>query len=92
MSYKTQFAITQDSNLTNRTIACAAMEKIPDPATWVYRNQWQLSAQPGWGQAYASAIANGIKEPGNDEGAITDGMILAAVQLLNVPPTPEGMD
>lgn len=91
MSYKTQSALAKDSLLFDRVTACAALEGIPDPETWSYRNRWPFSAQPGWVDAYASASASGIKEPGNDEGAVTDGMILAAVQHLNVRPTPDEM-
>ena len=42
--------------------------------------QWQCAAEPGWGEAWESAIAGGTTDIGNDPGVITDGMILSAVQ------------
>lgn len=86
MSYKTQAALSQDSTLFNRISACAALEKITDPVTWAYNNKWEFSAQPGWDAAYAYALAaHPGSQPGDDESVITDGMILSAVQAINVP-------
>jgi hypothetical protein len=51
-----------------------------------------MAAQPGFGDAYASALAADppVERPGNDPGVITDGMILGAVQsLLPQPPDNE---
>ena len=44
--------------------------------------RWEVSAKSDIEAAYASALAAGNENPGGDEGVITDGMILAAVQSL----------
>ncbi len=82
MSYYTQSLLAQDTDLASRVTACAALEQIPSPDGWAYSHNWQLSAQPGWDAAYASAIAGGIEHPGRDEGVIPDAWILTAVQQI----------
>lgn len=82
MSYKTQAKLAEDTELSPRITAAVALEGEREPVQWVYANRWQLSAQPGWDAAYAYAIAAGNTHPGDDEGVITDGMILSAVQAL----------
>lgn len=61
--------------------------QLPDgqwtiPSYWVQERAWKFSAQPGWVDAYKYAVDSGDEEPGANEGAITDGMILSAVQAL----------
>ena len=85
MSYLIQSRLRQDRALIDRVTACAAMEEVADPYQWVVAHDWQLSAQPGWVEAYASALTVVGKPPGENEAAITDGMILSAVQALNNP-------
>jgi hypothetical protein len=63
--------------------ACAAVEGIPDPENWAFRNALLIAAQPGWSEAWESALATGNEYPGSDDAVITDGMILAAVQAVN---------
>lgn len=82
MSYKTQALLAKDEKLLDRVTACAATEDIFEPAQWAYAHRWQLSAEPGWDAAYAYAINAAIPNPGNDEGVITDGMILSSVQAM----------
>lgn len=82
MSYKTQALLAADSGILYRVAACAASEDIEEPVGWAFSRAWQLSAQPGWVQAYKYAIDSGGDEPGANEGAITDSMILSAVQSL----------
>lgn len=82
MSYKTQARLRGDGLLQLRITACSANENVTDFERWVTKHMWEFSAQPGWVAAYASAMANGSTEPGNDESVITDGMILSAVQAL----------
>lgn len=100
MSYLTQSIMAGDSTLHQRVIACCVMEGVQNPEQWVSENRWILSAQAGWDAAYASALAtydnwDGTSEeprppiPGANEAAITDYMILAAVQHLTTPPEPE---
>lgn len=83
MSYLFQFNLSQDGTLRNRITACAALEGVPDPSFWVNSKMWEFSAQPDWVKAYRLAA----KPAGSDENAITDDMILAAVQKLR--PSPE---
>lgn len=84
MSYKTQVMIAQDTDLANRITAAAASEHIDNPWGWQAERVWVWAAQPGWGEAYASALAAHPDDPeyrpGWDEAVITDGMILSAVQ------------
>lgn len=57
-----------------------------DPLTWVGRNRYVWASSPGWGEAWAYARlvheSDSDYSPGRDEGVITDGMILAAIQEL----------
>lgn len=72
--------------LRSRVAACVALEGIADPARWAVDRKWELATQPGWADAWASALAGHPDEPdydpGMDEGVVTDGMILASVQAL----------
>lgn len=83
MSYWVQAKLAADSAIMQRVTACAASEGESDPAYWAQQRAWKLSAQPGWVAAYKSALDGGDTKPGQNEAAITDGMILAAVQALN---------
>jgi hypothetical protein len=82
MSYLTVSRIAADPFMRLRCGACAAVEGIPDPENWAFRNSLLLASQPGWSEAWDSALAAGNEQPGADEAVITDGMILAAVQAL----------
>lgn len=77
-----QYKLTEERTLLARVGACAASLQVPEPLGWAYQHAWQLAAQPGWVDAYASAVTGGIPDPGADEAVITDGMILAAVQQI----------
>lgn len=69
--------------LRRRLTACAAMEQTPVPDQWVVLNIWEIITQPGWSEAWASALASDPdSDPGANEAVITDGMILAAVQHI----------
>lgn len=85
MSYLTLTQVAADPHIILRASACAAAEGIPDPQYWVQDHMWQFSAQPGWGDAYANATGD---DPGADETAITDQMILAAVRAVRAAETP----
>ena len=70
-----------------RVEACVAQELPDDVKHWVQQNMLRVCASPGWGEAWASALANlNITEPGKDPGVITDGMILSAVQYIGTSP------
>lgn len=86
MSYYDVATMSGDIDLTSRVSACAAQEGIPEPRQWVNDNMLVVAAAPGWGEAWASAIAAGNEAPGRDPAVITDPMILAAVQPLAPPP------
>jgi hypothetical protein len=89
MSYKTIAAMTQSASLINRITAAAAQEHKSQPYTsWVVNNIWTIAASPGWDVAWESAIENDVADPGANEGVITDGMILAAVQPIPGDPDP----
>jgi acid phosphatase family membrane protein YuiD len=82
VSYKAQAILANNDQLLMRVAACASTQNIPGPYAWSVDHQWQLSAQPGWASAYATAVANNVTQPGNNEGVITDAMILSAVQAI----------
>lgn len=88
MSYLIQSMLASDMGIRDRITACAATEGIADPFVWTVDRMWQFSAQPGWSSAYASARLShlnnpsSVVEPGVNEAAITDGMILSAVQAV----------
>lgn len=96
MSYLAQASLAGDELISQRVIACAATQEIENPVDWVADRIWQLSAQPGWAEAFASATllheswspsdtdpSPRPPSPGANEAAVTDGMILAAVQSLH---------
>jgi hypothetical protein len=85
MSYRTQAQMAEDQHLLTRITACAATQGLTDPHTWAWSHRWKLSAEPGWDAAYAYALAALNDNPGNDEGVITDGQILSAVQMILAP-------
>ena len=91
MSYATIADVSASASLARRVAACIA-EQTPgvaeNPQHLAVLHMPRLAAQPGWAAAWASAVAAGITDPGADEGAITDGMILAGVQSALGTPTP----
>lgn len=84
MSYWTTSEMALDNDLTRREAACYAQEPAADqdPTTWALANGLALAAQPGWGDAWASALASGNPAPGRDEAVITDSQILSGVQAV----------
>lgn len=90
MTYADQHAMSRDSDLVARITACAATQELPPgplftrggPREWVSRNAIRVTAKPNWPEAWASAIAASVVNPGLDQGVISDGMILSAVQAV----------
>lgn len=87
MAYSDVVLLASDNDFTMRTAACAATEQIEfsdgqSASNWAFDHVWQMAAMPGFGDKYASALANGIVRPGNDPSVISDGDILSAVQSL----------
>ena len=82
-------ACASSSSLTSRVTACASQQNAPgDPVQWAWDNRYGWASTPGWGAAWASAEAAGNEDPGADPAVITDGMILAQVQVMLTPPVP----
>lgn len=80
--------MANDLHIVDRVTACASTQGITDPQRFAWEHSWKLSASPGWDAAYSYAITANVPNPGNDEGCITDGMILSAVQALIAAETP----
>lgn len=80
MTYLVQTRIAADPHIILRTAACATSIGIPDARFWAQENVMRLAATPGWVEAYRHAAGD---EPGADETAVTDSMILAAVQAVS---------
>jgi hypothetical protein len=86
MAYWDISALAADSDFALRTTAAYATQTPgaggEDPPTWQAAHAWDMAAAPGFGDAYASAIAGGVERPGKDPAVITDGQILSAVQAI----------
>jgi hypothetical protein len=84
MAYADIASMAVNAQLQARITACAATEGEPQPAVWLGDNIWTVVASPGWGDAWASGLAGGIppESIGLNEGVISDGMILSAVQAV----------
>lgn len=89
MAYFDVSALAADADFALRATACYATETLADdttdPAAWQAAHSWDLAAQPGFGDAYATAILNGVPRPGKDPSVISDNQILGAVQAIGVP-------
>lgn len=91
MAYSDVALLAADMDFARRTTAGYATETLGqtgsvEPATWQSMHAWDMAAQPGFGDAYAYALANGNPRPGWDPAVITDAMILSAVQGILTPP------
>jgi hypothetical protein len=89
MPYLDVFNMTGSISLLGRLAAAAATEAgggavldPPEPESWAGEHRWELCSAPGWDEAWASAEASDVGDPGADPGVITDGMILSQVQAL----------
>jgi hypothetical protein len=84
MAYYDVATLTQDAQFQMRVTACYSTEPgtTDDPATWAALHAWDIAGAPGFGDAYASAIAGGVPEPGRDPAVISDAQILSAVQAI----------
>lgn len=78
--------LAADNDFALRTTAAYAVETLAvdsqDPASWQAAHSWDMAAQPGFGDAYASAHASGVPRPGQDPAVISDAQISAAVQSI----------
>lgn len=82
MSLYTTHLLSNDEDFKARCIAAAAVEGIPAPFDWALDNRHLIAAAPTFGDKYASALVNGVENPGRDEAVIADGDITARVQQL----------
>jgi hypothetical protein len=85
MPYSDNALLASDPDFRGRIAACAATENpmMPlHPLTFADTYQWQISGSPGFGDAYASALAGNVERPGNDPAVISDAQILSAVQPI----------
>lgn len=86
MTYANVADMVDSQSLRRRMLACTAQEgKVhpPDgPEAWLMPRIWEIVSTPGWEQAWAAAEAGGIPDPGGNEGVITDGMVLSAIQPM----------
>ena len=92
MAYNTIVAMAASPSLTARVAAAAAQEGALDPVDWAARHAWEVAAEPGWAEAWASAEAsasiNFNPDTGQRDDVISDAMILAAVQGIMLEETP----
>jgi hypothetical protein len=106
MSFSSISKSIYDSALRERIIAANTQEAWNNPAAYdtIYGQQvrtlqengnsmiWAVCTASDVEAAYLYAIDSGNPSPGGDEGVITDGMILSAVQERwpqDPPPPPE---
>ena len=84
MAYWDLTQLSGDSDFSSRVAACYADETggIDDPYAWAFSHAWQVATSPGFADAYASAVAGDVPNPGRDPSVISDAQILSAVQPL----------
>jgi hypothetical protein len=85
MAYSDIALLADDRDFRGRIAAAASSEDdhLPmHPLTFADTYQWQIAGAPGFGDAYASAVAGDVERPGNDPAVISDAQILAVVQPL----------
>jgi hypothetical protein len=85
MAYSDIAQLKSDNDFIMRTQACVATEGELEPEQWSFDHVWEMAAAPGFGDAYAYAVASEVDRPGNDPAVISDAMILSQVQLLRAP-------
>lgn len=95
MTYLVQDEIANAYSMNARVAQCAAQEGESEPEAWTGRTRRTWAAAPGWDAAwvYATETHPPIEgappyDPGADEAVITDGMILAQVQIMRGAPSP----
>lgn len=85
MTYLTIYNISENTAMRKRITACAAQEGIEFPDQWTSSKAIYWASLPGWADAWEYALAlDPNSDPGENEAAITDLMILSGVQTLNV--------
>jgi hypothetical protein len=86
MAYHDVALLSNDADFIARTAAAYATETLADdtanPSQWASEHAWDVAAQPGFGDAYASAIAGSVPNPGRDPAVISDAQLLSAIQPM----------
>jgi hypothetical protein len=87
MAYYDVSQLAVDPDFSLRVAACYSTETAGTadaeyPTTWAADHLWTIAGAPGFGDAYASAVAGGVPNPGRDPAVISDAQILAAVQAI----------
>lgn len=87
MTYLSQSAIAGDASVQKRVMQAAAENGIAtdagmSPESWALEWKQVWASAPGWDEAWDSALAAGIPDPGSDPTVITDAMINAQVQSM----------
>lgn len=82
MTYNQIADSAQDADLKRRIAACFAEQDhtLEQPEALASVHMWRICAVPEISAAYAYAVDTQVEDPGKNEGAVTDAMILAAVQ------------
>lgn len=83
MGYWEQSLLSVDYDFRQRIAACVAEGALgPDgehPTSTADRIQWEVAAAPGFAEAYSSALAGSVPDPGRDPAVISDEQLLSAV-------------
>lgn len=89
MAYTDIHKMTQSMSLRGRIAAAASVEANsgavmdePDADNWAHKHRYEMCSAPGWGDAWASAVASNNPDPGADASVITDSMILSQTQAV----------
>jgi hypothetical protein len=90
MAYYDVSLLAQDPDFVVRIAACYSTETAGNaeaeyPTAWAADHIWAIAGAPGFGDAYSSAVAGGVPNPGRDASVISDAQILAAVQAIGTP-------
>ena len=91
MSYNHIADAAQDSDLRRRVAACFAQQTTgtEQPEALASMHMWRIVANSTIADAYSYAVAANVPNPGKDEAVVTDANILAAVEAIVAPDTPE---
>lgn len=78
MSYYDGYLLGTDQDFTNRIGFAAETEGLG--FQWGIDHRMSIAAAPGFSDAYASALAGGVPNPGRDQAVISDAQLLSAIQ------------
>jgi hypothetical protein len=82
VGYYEQSLLSTDPDFAARVAACAAVEielGQQQAVNWAAEHVWVIAASPGFADAYSSALAGAVPNPGRDPAVISDDQIRAAV-------------